>query len=80
MFICAVTKKPSNPGESPTKLVVQSRPRTYIYHEDEAVECRKDSHRLCPDNRLVSVGTEIVQEVMVSAEGLKILEGLRETQ
>ncbi len=57
MFICAVTRKPSKPGEKPTRLVLETRPKVY-----------RDK-----DGNVLGRGTEIVEEVNVSPEGMRLL-------
>lgn len=88
MFTCAVTKRSSLSGEKPTKLVVESRPRSYVFH-DHGKECRlphegdSGAQRRCYEevSRVIQ-GAEIVKEILVSAEGMKLLEQIaaRESQ
>jgi len=66
MFRCAVTGKITQPGEPQFKVVVETRPQTYVNFkfDEETLETEK----------IVSSGEEIVREINVSAEGLAILE------
>jgi len=57
MFRCAITGKLSKPGEKMNKVVVETREKTYTDPETGEV---------------VGKGWEIVKEVSVSDEGLKI--------
>ncbi len=64
MFICDITKKCSKPYEKPTRVVVETRAKTYY------------GWRLNPDTEKmeyveVGRGSEIVKEILVSEEGLK---------
>lgn len=74
MFICAVTKKSSLAGEKPTKLIVETRPRIYEFHEDGP--CKDSTHRCCAFAEVIrsTRGSEIVKEIMVSAAGMELLE------
>lgn len=58
MYICAITNKVSEPGERMNRVVVETRIREY-----------KDT-----DGNVIGTGTEIVKEISVSEEGMKILE------
>lgn len=64
MFICAVTKRSAPSGEKPTRLVVETRPRTYQCFDEYG-------------DPFTTTGTEIVKEINVSKEGLNILEAIR---
>jgi hypothetical protein len=56
MFICAVTGKVSEPREKMIKVVVETRPRTYLNWNADGDE-------------VVSHGSEIVREIGVTKEG-----------
>ena len=65
MFICAITKKVSKPGEKCIKIVTEKRPRTYykmVYNEE-----------LREWERMISgQGWEIVKEVNATEEGARL--------
>lgn len=66
MFICAVTKKVTEPRVPAKRVVVEKRPATYINtvgFDQYGEPIRKVSH-----------GWEIVREIMVSPEGAAQLE------
>jgi len=63
MFRCMITNKITRPGEKMHRVVLETRPRTYtecIREEGEWVELE------------VGRGFEIVKEIQVSDEGLRI--------
>lgn len=68
MFICDVTKKPAKSGEKPTRIVVETRPRTYDLGFDEDGIPHE------------SYGHEIVREIQVSKEGMRILNQIAEQE
>lgn len=68
MFICAVTRKVSSPGEAQNKIVVKSRQKVYKNWDNDQEEYWE------------SFGTEIVKEVAVSEEGLAIWKALKDDE
>lgn len=65
MFRCAITEKVTAPRVPMTKLVVETRPKTYVNWviDPETLERVK----------VVSTGYETVCEIPVSPEGMEIL-------
>lgn len=65
MYRCFITGKLSKPGEKPHKLVIETRDRTYYgwVHNEETEQL---------EHLPVGKGWEIVKEVNVSDEGLKL--------
>lgn len=65
MFRCAITKQITKPGVPMTRVVVETRPKTYVNWviDPETLEKVK----------VVSVGHETVSEIQVSPEGMAIL-------
>jgi len=66
MFRCAVTGKVTKPGEPLTRVVVETRPQTYVNF--------KFNEETLETDKIVSSGEEIVREINVSPEGLAILQ------
>lgn len=67
MFKCAITGKITKPREPLVRVVVETRPKTYVnYKWDE-----ETGEKI----RIESKGYETVREVNVSPEGMAILEG-----
>lgn len=66
MFRCAVTGKITKPGEGMTRLVIETRPRTYTNFKFNQDTLEVD--------KIISHGYETVKEIQVSEEGLAILE------
>lgn len=77
MFKCDVTKKTSKSGEKLTKVVVQTRPKTYKELKPSLTEDGKVIRDNYGNPVLVEVvvgqGFETVKEINVSQEGLLIL-------
>jgi hypothetical protein len=63
MFYCGITGKLSNPGDKPIRLVTERRHRTY---EDD-----RSSEENGVDIK-VSHGWEIVKEISVTLDGLRV--------
>lgn len=76
MFTCAVTQQSSLRGEKPTRLIVETRPREYVFHEDgrECLRPHEGEERCYEEVSKVTQGSEIVKEILISAEGMKLLE------
>lgn len=70
MFRCAVTGKVTKPGEAMTKIVVATRPKTYVNFKFNPDTLETD--------KIVSHGYETVKEIQVSPEGLDELERILE--
>ena len=70
MFIDAITKKSTNPREPMTKVVTDTRAVTYVNYKYDEETGEKV--------RIVSQGSEIVREIAVGPEGLKVLESFKE--
>ncbi len=69
MFRCAITGNVTKPGEPMTKVVVETRPTTYVnYKWDEEADEKV---------RIDSKGFETVKEIAVSQEGLKQIENYK---
>lgn len=66
-FVCAVTKKPSKPREKAIKIVVETRPVTYVNTNADG-------------DPIMSSGHEIVKEIMVTQAGLDIIKKLNGVQ
>lgn len=66
MFRCAVTGKITKPGVPLTRLVIETRPKTYVNFKFNPDTLETD--------KIVSHGYETVKEISVSPEGLAILE------
>lgn len=77
MFRCESCGKPSEPGERPKRLVVETRERTYRQCDDcgktyaadpddeAAARTDRKIHAGCDQSVTVTVGSEIVREINV---------------
>jgi hypothetical protein len=69
MFKCDVLGKFSQPGEKCLKLVIETRPRTYVQRV-------RNEETLRWEDLVVGSGTEIVRELNVTESGLKFWDTL----